>query len=748
MNYKIAQLAVSPEQKTDTISKIFISQPAAEEEALLGRLFIVVDLKTNHPEMVRLVNFVIDQIKQNYYRNEQIILLQRTASVKVENIFESAIAKLNQNIVEYLTTEKIKFSVPNVNMTIGAIYKNELHLANLGRNKALLIYRSKNPNDELGFDLMDITKNNNESNKEIFNINKLFSNIINGSIPMGSYFLFANEALAEYLSENQLIKIITTLPPASAVEQIRNILLQTNVYVPFLALIIQNGRFGQEDFAQPANPIRARQTAPLPDRRPIPLQTEKEPGSIEALHLTEAKTAKLLSPTGLISFSHLKNIFNRLDLHRWKKHQYQNKLTFKGKLAFRPKINLRRFFNIAQLTASWAMGTAVVAYQTVTSKDKRQHFKQLVLARKNRLQRKHWIMLGIIGLTLIILIGNLTYNGLRSKKRAVQEAYQEQITTIQQKQSQIETDMMYDNLAGARDNLITIDQMLKALAQDTDAQKKTWQDLKNGYNQYYDQINNVTRLISPQLLATFATEQQPDSLIIVNNRLYASDSQKQTIYEFDLQQTTINVLLQDSNIKNVKSPAVDDNDNIYYISDNRSIVAIDPSTKKLDKLTGTEALSDPSALAIYNNRFYIFNQQTQQIVRYNRYNNQLDNGKDWLEDSSLRTISSISVNGFVWIISGNQIFKYGGGRPQEFILEEVMPALDQPDKIIALKDKEIFYVLEKANNRLIVFSQSGRFLAQYASDSFGEITDFAINEQANQVYVLAGQQLYQFPLYQ
>ncbi|MFH0951261.1 MAG: hypothetical protein V1765_02185, partial [bacterium] len=351
MNYKIAQLAVSPEQKTDTISKIFISQPAAEEEALLGRLFIVVDLKTNHPEMVRLVNFIIDQAKQNYYRNEQIILLQRTASVKVENIFESAIAKLNQNIVEYLTTEKVKFSVTNVNITVGVIYRNELHLANLGRNKALLLYRSKNPADD--FDLMDITKNHGESNKDIFNINKLFSNIINGAIPMGSYFLFTNEALAEYLSEKQLIKIITTLPPASAVEQIRNILMQTNVYVPFLALIIQNGRFSQEDFEQPANPIRARQTAPLPDKRSIPLQTEKKHGSIEALHLTEEKTAKLLSPTGLISFSRLKTIFNRLDLHRWKKNQFKNKLTFKGKLAFRPKLNLQRLINIAQLTVGW-----------------------------------------------------------------------------------------------------------------------------------------------------------------------------------------------------------------------------------------------------------------------------------------------------------------------------------------------------------------------------------------------------------
>ena len=38
------------------------------------------------------------------------------------------------------------------------------------------------------------------------------------------YFIFANEALPEYLSREQLINIITTLPPISAVEQIKNLL--------------------------------------------------------------------------------------------------------------------------------------------------------------------------------------------------------------------------------------------------------------------------------------------------------------------------------------------------------------------------------------------------------------------------------------------------------------------------------------------------------------------------------------------
>ena len=42
--YKIAQLILTPGQKTDNSCDIFIAQPDAEKEALVGKLFIMIEV--------------------------------------------------------------------------------------------------------------------------------------------------------------------------------------------------------------------------------------------------------------------------------------------------------------------------------------------------------------------------------------------------------------------------------------------------------------------------------------------------------------------------------------------------------------------------------------------------------------------------------------------------------------------------------------------------------------------------------
>lgn len=746
MNYKIAQLSVSPEQKTDIINKIIISQPSAEQENLLGRLFIILEFKTKNPEMIRLANYIIEQTKKNYYKNEQIILLEKTASIKVENIFESAIAKLNQDIVEFLQTEKVKFSPVNVNITLGVIYQNELHFANLGRNKSLLLYQPKNTiaSDKKQYDIMNVGQKTTDPTQEVFNINKLFSNIINGSIPVGSYFVFTNEALYEYLSEKQLIEIITTLPPASAVEQIKNILQQTNVYVPFLGLIIKNGRAVLQE-EQPRSTIKATQTAPLPARQPAHIQTDRSESPLEVLSETEEKTAKILNPTGFINLRKFKNLVNRFDLRKWKKLQNRNTLKFKKKLAITRKISPARILNIIQMTIGFIISGSINIAKTITNKKKLGQIKQKISAKKKRLTKRHLIMLIIIILVIAGFIANLMIVGIKNKRLAQEQEYQDKIELINQKQGQIETALLYNNIEEARSNLTQITQLLDEFPQNTEQQKIDYQELKTNYNQKFDELNNVTRL-NPDILASLANK-QADNLIIVNGLLYLADNNDKVIYEINLNNPEPKTVAQDNLIKNLSLPAVDDNNNIYYLSSNNSIIAFDPSSQQLTKLESTELPDNIEALTVFNNRIYLFDQQDRQIYRYNRYSDNLANQRGWLKGDELRQINSMSIDGYVYLIADNTIYKYGGGNRQDFDLENIYPALTAPQKLITLQNYELIYVLETKTNRLIIFNKGGKFLAQYTSDLFQEITDFTVNETNGTVYLLDRSTIYQFPVW-
>ena len=113
-----------------------------------------------------------------------------------------------------------------------------IHVANIGKNKVFLVYKSSQAaktNAVAGEDEYKITDivhgDKPAKNKIEFQDGKFFSNVISGQIPEKGIFIFTNEALPEYVSSKQLIQITTTLPPLSAVEQIKGMLTKINSYV-------------------------------------------------------------------------------------------------------------------------------------------------------------------------------------------------------------------------------------------------------------------------------------------------------------------------------------------------------------------------------------------------------------------------------------------------------------------------------------------------------------------------------------
>src|SRR3990167_11044438 len=143
MNYKISQFILTPPGRGQSILEIYIAQPDAEKEALAGKLFALMEIDSNKSTGLKLINFLINTLNYNYYQNEKMILRERVDTIKIEHIFESALAKTNKKLAEFLPIEKIKLNSESLNLTIGVIYNDNLHFANIGKNKAWLIYRGR-----------------------------------------------------------------------------------------------------------------------------------------------------------------------------------------------------------------------------------------------------------------------------------------------------------------------------------------------------------------------------------------------------------------------------------------------------------------------------------------------------------------------------------------------------------------------------------------------------------------------------
>ena len=748
MNYKIAQFALTPPQRNNTAHEIYLAQPDAGKEALAGKLFALFAMESNKAASLKIINFLINAISHNYYQNEKMILRERVASIKIEHIFESALAKTNKRLAEFLQSEKIKLNPNSANITIGVIYNDSLHFSNLGKNQALLIYRSKNE-DSVKYKLTDITEQTNGAEtKKSGSPAKLFSNVVSGALPRGGYFIFANETLAEYLSAKQLIGIITALPPASAAEQIKNILSKINDYVPFLGIIIKNTA-GLEMKELKIKPAAA---------------TTKS--SVENLIATEERTEKLLTPPGLIKAgkfpSWLGRIAGRLPFSQSGKIRTRTFL-LKDKIFSGQRsgwFSWLKFYNFFKKTIIYLINLLAYLFKLLTDRRKlAEFFKQTSKSAKNfifkmksaRLDFVGWysqlnkinkILLSAFLISSLIFSANLVWLGVKNKNAQQQTAAGELMAAIEQKQNQIDASLLYNNEAGAKKLLAEVQALLQRLPRKNQAQidQSNVMAAKNGV-----QLEKISRIIrvNPIELANFSklnAGARPTSLILAQGKLFAADAAQKTIYSLDpTNKLAVAINLSGQNFNRLDFPSADKNGDISYFSGS-NVIILDQKTEAILTLTidGGVNLQSIIDLKQYNNRYYFADAAAGQIYRFSKSSGKITGGVAWLNDKDdFADASSLDIDGSIYVLKNNgEIIKYNKGNQQDFSLTAVEPPLNRATKITVSEEKDFIYIFDPSGKRLIVYDKSGKFINQYASDKFSDLKDFQVDEKSQKIYFL------------
>ena len=298
MYNKIAPIILNA-GKNASYSDVFIAQPDSLKENLAGKVFVLAEINSKKNEGQLIFDFLVESLENYYYNDEKILLKDKIEGLKLENIFEAAIAKINKNLNEFLISEKIKISTPSTSITIGVIFENKLYFSSFGKNRALLIYHRNDQYEIINVETSATDTKEHLEDKEFSSPKELniFSSVINGEIPVNSYFFFTSEALPEYLSNKEIISVITKLPPIVATEQIKNMLGKINTYVPFLGVLIKN----TIGLSVSETKEEIEETLTIPSRVPT-------------LDSTEQKTEQLLAPAGLINLN--KIIKNTRDLFK------------------------------------------------------------------------------------------------------------------------------------------------------------------------------------------------------------------------------------------------------------------------------------------------------------------------------------------------------------------------------------------------------------------------------------------------
>ncbi|MDD5031639.1 MAG: hypothetical protein PHR36_01175 [Patescibacteria group bacterium] len=780
MYYKITSLILSSTQNSGQTSEVFVAQPDANKETLAGKLFALIEVNSRKSEALKIINFLVNALNHNYYQNEKIILRERISTLKVEHIFETSLAKTNKELLDFLEREKINIPLSAFNITVGIAYENELHFSNLGKNRCLLIYKhreepkvmpgklkfSSAPKPEVSYKIVDLSQNSKTQTptgggkgKRLSahpdGTIKLFSNIVSGVIPTGGYFLFTNETLPEYLSGRQLIDIITKLPPAGAIEQIKNILGGVNAYVSFLGLLIKN-----TTGLKPAAEIEP--TAEVSAR-----------DSITRLNSTEEKTENLLMPSGMINFKKwLKvpaSISAKLKTQGSVDRNKQNFL-MKDKIFFRKKqtwIFAKKIILILRDIFANLIYLLIYLLKVLTSKEQakilgariiekirsdRENIKEkkekIWLWLKN-LNRRNKIFLFAAAICLLLFVISLSFTGVKNKIKEEKVAFADLVKTVEQKQNQVDAHLLYNNEEGAKTILDELKGMIENLPQETEEQKEYYERITKKNGEQLEKIRHIVIIETGVPLADFANlnkAAEAANIILAGNKIYAGDGAQKTIYTLDLSKNLITAVTDlNQPIKDLLSPVLDNNKNIYYLNNN-SIIQLKTETEEISNLTIDFPSGRENIVAAtgYNNLLYFLDKKDGQIYRYRKTEGGFSSREKWMKDKAdFSQAASFSIDGQVYVLnSDGGVLKYLKGEEQDFSLKAIDPPFTVAKKIIVSPDLEYIYILEPASKRLAIFNKTGDFLSQYRFDKLNNLKDFDVDEKGKKIYVLDGTKVY------
>jgi hypothetical protein len=754
MYHKISSLMLNIAKSESGHKEVFVAQPDGVTEKLAGKIFILLELEGKKNEVKKIMEFLIEGIDEYYYQDEKIFLRDKIEGLELENIFEAFLTKLNRALIDFLLTEKIKVKSSDFNITLGLIFENKLFFSSHGRNKAFLIFRKQDQYEIVNIetnveDSLSVNKENlEEKNGLEF---KIFSSVINGEIPPSSYFFFTNEVLPEYLSNKEMLLIITKLPPMVAAEQMKQSLFKVNSFVPFLGIIIKNTMGLSEQ-----------------DEKQEILENLSAQNSISSLNYTEKKTEAMLSPAGLININKLKknikiffgnfanllrrifSLFSIFTKKSNKKVENDKKPVDRSKNVEKKSINIRGNILVAR-SSSLPIKLFISLKRIIVNLFSRKYWQRLFSGLKN-LHFKRKILLSLIIVAVLALVINLSIVNKQKKLNEYQEYFDSQISSFQDRYNLIDSYLLYDNEEGVKIIIGEISDILNNLEAINKEQEETiaqWQEklaLKRKEVQRLFVVEDVNQLFDVSEISNLA---EPRNLLLRENNIYMADPSGKIVYIYNtINQENSSILLNASNDINLENPIY--HNNLLYYLNGDNLISLDPLTEQYQEreIVGLNDRKTES-FDIYpvNNLLYTLHSSDSAILRHSPASAYTQSSQWLQEEVDLSQAVDMAVTSEIWVLKNNaELLRLNLGlRDRNFKLSSIDPPLNKASKLIALDN---LYILDLNSSRLVVFSQTGEFINQYEFSNLDSVYDLIIDEENNLAYILSNTSLLSFSLSQ
>jgi hypothetical protein len=491
--------------------------------------------------------------------------------------------------------------------------------------------------------------------------------------------------------------------------------------------------------------------------------------SIYSLRSTEATTEKLLAPAGLIDFRHwFGQGKNALNFSKSK----SSDLLLAGKNVVREKMPARKRQGLRLLADAKAraieglvimLGLGLKSWQAIrglADKETLQSQPKLLATKTYRwfsspfvwyknLSTKNKAVMGAGIICLLIFFGNLELARYRNNQKVVEQKFRETLALIEDKENEIEKNLIPKNFAGAKNLGIEVEALFKQIPEANQGAGEIAR-LKNRYEELNRKIRQAieaqTTLIADLTASSQAAGAQ--NIAFYKNKLYLGDSANKSVYQVALngQVNSYNKSLEDVN--SLSSAAIENNLLYFWSGTDVFIYNLDKLEGKHYPVKDIANTAQVSKIAVYSlgerTYAYLLAPEANQIYRltYSKSKAEFGNPTDWLKTG----MTLAGANGFY--LDGNGYVTYSDGRIEKFTKGSkvsfgpfgIEPAIR---KITAVTSGEKnTYLADPENRRIIVINTAGQFQKQLQNELLADITAMTVDETNQVIYCLSGQKIY------
>lgn len=720
---------------------LHITEPSLND-VKKGYFFALAEIKGGSRDEIIDLEKIFDDLEKSYYNT------QNSAS---KNALELSLEFINRRAHEVLQS-----SEADIDCFVGVLENFHLTFSTHGAPLGSLFYSK---DGKLGHLSIVDTEESNER--------QFFSSLTEGDLHTGDSLLIATPQMSEFFSADRLEKLILTRSTDESVEHIEKVLKQLRSGYSYGGVLLHSAQ---------KNEIQKTGKKPR----------ELSHGSVASLHSLaqqEKETATTLSPPLFHDTREkMKNFLDerkeKMDVRNGKNDDDRKKIhspdhphaqstesreRSKGDVILmigRVLIaGLRGIILVGVSIARFFQRFFVNIFFLITNKrGKREHVIQDIrLSIQNKIHFwKHLpilskILFGIAILSLAIFLGSIAYLRMNRVKVENNQKYTNLLTAIEEKKTAAEASLLYNDETRALTLIQEAQGYLDQIPKNSPEEQAKAAALQSELASTMSKLQKMT-LVNPELLADLTTKNQnakAEKMIHIDTNLLVSGRQDPTLYTVSVDSKEVTSQLHDTLSSLGTGAAPKEQDKVVFILGENGVAQYDKSTKALASADISFPIADGKiqSLGLYNRRLYTLDVKNNQVYKHSQTLTGYDKGTPWITETNfdIKDAVSLSIDGDIYLLLSNgQMLKFAGGKSVLFQLNGILPALTNPVEMWTSSDSKNIYILEPVSKRVIVTDKDGKFVKQYTSPTWKNLSSMVIDEKAKKIYILDENKIFSF----